>query len=124
MATAVTQRLEQINELVKANPDCDASGLAVFFADTNDLGSVLREDFTQFIDFGASFGRAAKDIFPRTCNHTLNFTTSKRTGDSIDGITEFADITVDLLNLKITKKVIWRGNRVELKLNSDSPNAG
>ena len=110
--------LEQIGELVKCNSHCDADGLARFFADTHNLGRVLAKNYTQFIDFDKSFGRTETEIFPRISDYTLDFTTSQPVRTANMKIINFIDIAVNLQKLEIAKKILWSGNRTELKLNS------
>jgi len=119
---AITQA--EIRALITDLNEFEPVGLANYFADANDLGNVISENYTSFIDFVKSFGRDKRDVFPRLDDDILRFTTSKSFGEPIVTESEFYDVAIDLQSQQIENTMFWSGNRRELVIAIEPPNDG
>ena len=111
----------EIAKLLMGRCDIDPAGLANYFADANDLGDVISANHTSFIDFGKTFGRSHREMFPRIERGLLRFTTSVRYGEPVAFEFEFLDVTVELRTQQINKAVFWAGDHRGLVI-VDRPN--
>ena len=112
----VETSIDRIHAMVMATGSVDANGLANFFSDSSNLGSVVAKNFTRFVDFMASFGRDDASIFPRVEFDILYFVAVRNIGEPFADSREYWDINVDLTRIALESKRFWRGSPSDLVL--------
>lgn len=106
----------KIEKLIVESAPSNAVGLAEFFAQSRRFGSVISPNYTQIVDFKASFGREPRTIFPRLNNRTLEFVVRKAVPDRTPALIEFRDIKIDLDTMQDETHCFWSGTSWDLTL--------
>jgi hypothetical protein len=113
----VETSIDRIHAMVVATGSVDANGLAKFFSDSSNLGSVVAKHFTRFVDFVASFGRDDASILPRVEFDILYFVAVRNICEPpFADSREYWDIYVDLTTIALESKCFWRGSPSDLVL--------
>lgn len=91
----------------------DPVQLANYYADSHDLGSLLRRNHC-LLDLQMSFGRAESDVFPKIVDGQLHFVTRRAFGDQIATESEFWDHILQLASGSIQSTCFWTGDHLRL----------
>jgi hypothetical protein len=108
--------ISEIHLLLIGQPslDLDAVQLAIYYADSRDLGSVLCSNYSGLLNFGMSFGRSDFEMFPKIVNGQLHFVTRKVFGEQIATESEFWDNLVQIESGSIQSTCFWIGDHSRL----------
>ncbi len=106
--------ISEIDLLLIGQSSADAVHLANYYADSRDLGSVLRPQYTGLLDLQMCFGRSETDMFPKIENGQLHFVTRKSFGQPIATESEFWDNSLRIASGSIQSSCFWTGTSSQL----------